>query len=254
MKIAVLEDRPKDAALLKDMTKRYFSTLSVEVELEVSHTVEEFLRHFKPGECSIAFIDCFLDAEHEDYALVAEQTTGVDVARQIRAHDASCHIIFITTSRDFAVESYEVRADNYLVKPISYERLAQALDSLRLPEITPQLVRIGKHLEFDANDLVWTRSAGHYLELHFLRSEPKRVRMSFTCLQQALADRKQFHSPARGYLVNLNFVTKISQGEFVLREGSRVPISRRSMTQARTAWASWRALAHTSPPSLQEGS
>ena len=42
---------------------------------------------------------------------------GMETARKIRLWDTSCHIIFVTTLSDFAVDSYEVKATYYLIKP-----------------------------------------------------------------------------------------------------------------------------------------
>ena len=53
--------------------------------------------------------------------------TGMEVARKIREQDTHCQLIFTTTTGEFAVDSYEVGAAYYLVKPFSYENLTQAL-------------------------------------------------------------------------------------------------------------------------------
>ena len=48
--------------------------------------------------------------------------TGMELARKIRSFDKSADIIFLTTSPEYAVESYTVKATNYLMKPIVPER------------------------------------------------------------------------------------------------------------------------------------
>lgn len=45
--------------------------------------------------------------------------TGIDVAKEIRCFDKNAPIIFFTSSPDFALESYSVKAINYILKPIS---------------------------------------------------------------------------------------------------------------------------------------
>ena len=49
-------------------------------------------------------------------------------ARAIREIDRVVRIIFITTSTEFAVDSYEVDSSYYLVKPYSDEKLAVAFE------------------------------------------------------------------------------------------------------------------------------
>lgn len=57
---------------------------------------------------------------------------GMETARKIRLWDTSCHIIFVTTSSDFAVDSYEVKATYYLIKPTTEEQVSKALDRCNL--------------------------------------------------------------------------------------------------------------------------
>lgn len=53
---------------------------------------------------------------------------GMDVAKEIRQQDAVVNIIFLTSTPEFALESYDVKARGYLVKPVSYDRLKELLD------------------------------------------------------------------------------------------------------------------------------
>ncbi|WP_428978395.1 LytTR family transcriptional regulator DNA-binding domain-containing protein [Curtanaerobium respiraculi] len=75
----------------------------------------------------------------------------------------------------------------------------------------------------------------------FLGGGVLRFRASFAQLQSALSEMPQFYVSARGYLANLDMVEQIEDGEFVLRNGERVPISRRNSAEARAAWADWEA-------------
>lgn len=60
--------------------------------------------------------------------IVMPLLNGMDTARELRAQDTAVKIIFLTSSPEFALESYEVRAQDYLLKPITYERLRRALE------------------------------------------------------------------------------------------------------------------------------
>ena len=58
--------------------------------------------------------------------------SGMDTARELRQHDPHVPIIFLTSSPEFALESYEVRTFWYLLKP---------LDEVRFHAVLRQLVR-----------------------------------------------------------------------------------------------------------------
>lgn len=49
-------------------------------------------------------------------------------ARELRQRDKSVKIIFLTSSPEFALESYEVKAQGYVLKPIAYDKLKELLD------------------------------------------------------------------------------------------------------------------------------
>ena len=57
------------------------------------------------------------------------ETSGFFIARELRARDKRCKIIYYTENRAAAVQAFEVRADNYLLKPSSTEKFDKALDS-----------------------------------------------------------------------------------------------------------------------------
>lgn len=56
--------------------------------------------------------------------------TGIDVAKEIRGLDKTAPIIFFTSSPEFALDSYSVKAINYILKPISKEKLFSAFDEI----------------------------------------------------------------------------------------------------------------------------
>lgn len=50
---------------------------------------------------------------------------GIQTAEKILAFDERTPIIFVTTTEDFALQSYRVLAFDYLLKPVTAEAMAQ---------------------------------------------------------------------------------------------------------------------------------
>lgn len=72
----------------------------------------------------------WLEREHIDIVLLdirMRDGTGFDVVRRLPANAAPA-IVFITAFDDFAVRAFEIAAADYLIKPVSAERLASALE------------------------------------------------------------------------------------------------------------------------------
>ena len=64
-----------------------------------------------------------------------QELSGIETARQIREFDKLVILVFITTSRDYAIDSYQVRAGGYLLKPFSYDDFEQTLLLLDLAKL-----------------------------------------------------------------------------------------------------------------------
>ena len=56
--------------------------------------------------------------------------TGIETAHEIRKFDKNVKIVFLTSSPEFAVDSYSVKASNYLLKPVSTHKLFICIDEL----------------------------------------------------------------------------------------------------------------------------
>ena len=92
--------------------------------------------------------------------------TGMDTAKELRQLGASAPVIFLTTSPDFAVESYEVNAAGYLLKPIQLEKLSalisHLLTSVERPRVCIQSGRRRRYVFLD--DILFAESDNHSLE------------------------------------------------------------------------------------------
>ena len=64
----------------------------------------------------------------------------------------------------------------------------------------------------------------------------REVTGSLTDFEQALLKKPGFMKVHRSYLVNLQWVQELRQGELVTASGRRVPVSRAAYTQVRTAY------------------
>lgn len=90
----------------------------VKVIGEASNGIEalELIKTLKPD---IVFLD-----------IQMPQVSGMDVARRLLEEEHKPIIIFVTAYDEFAVEAFEVNAIDYLLKPISEERLQKTLEKI----------------------------------------------------------------------------------------------------------------------------
>lgn len=119
-RIAFCDD---DAALLhqmQDFLEQYRTLRGVQLELAPYTKSMELLADIEAG---VRFDVLFLD-------VLMPGINGINTAREIRRYDTAVQIIFVTSSSEFAVQSYVVGAYYYQLKPIwkdSFFRLTDAV-------------------------------------------------------------------------------------------------------------------------------
>jgi two-component system LytT family response regulator len=145
------------------------------------------------------------------------------------------HIIFVTAFDRFAVRAFEVRALDYLLKPVTGVRLAEALSrvrqgttaatrSLRIP-----VKRAGRVDLVDASTIEWIEAADNYVVLH-TTSGRYVVRETLSALGARL-DPGRFQQVHRSAIVAVDRVEQLhplARGDWSarLKSGARVAVSR----------------------------
>ena len=61
--------------------------------------------------------------------ILMPELSGIDTGRRLRALGDGGDIIYLTSSNDFAADSYDVHAFFYLLKPVNEGKLFQVLDA-----------------------------------------------------------------------------------------------------------------------------
>ena len=108
MKCAILDDQQGCRSEICESLRRYAKhRMSAEtLQLDEYASGEAFLKTFRKERYDLLFLDQYMN-----------ELSGLATAQEIRRQDPVVPLVFVTTSRDHAVDSYGVRASGYLVKP-----------------------------------------------------------------------------------------------------------------------------------------
>ena len=157
--------------------------------------------------------------------------TGIEVATEIRKKNNLSKIIFLTSSRDFAVDSYKVDAFNYLLKPIRKEGLIPILEKA-CADITDEkekgiivksktcLTRVFLYT------LEYTEVLGRKLFFHLKSGEVLESYGTMSQLENDLLRDKRFIKPHRSYIVNMDCIHRITDKDIITFSNKPIPISR----------------------------
>lgn len=120
IKIAFCDDDISVLDELNELMKQYCAEHIREMVCSAFHSPLELLTEIEKG---VRFDILFLD-------VIMPGQNGINVAKEIRQYDDMAKIIFLTSSSEFAVESYAVNAYFYLIKPVCADKVFQLLDSV----------------------------------------------------------------------------------------------------------------------------
>lgn len=220
LRIAVIDDLERDARQLADQVSTYMSTHRIPADTpELFPGGEEFLAGFMPGVYDIIFLDIYMNG-----------INGMETARKIRLWDTSCHIIFVTTSSDFAVDSYEVKAMYYLIKPTTEEQVSKALDRCNLQMMMNEasILVPAKNMEIRLllHQISYTEYLNRRVLVHLKDGRQEEIFMNQKDFAALLLSYPWLCDCMKGILVNFEEVDKLLDDRFVLKNGTSIPISR----------------------------
>lgn len=173
--------------------------------------------------------------------------TGVQLAEALAAHPRPPAIIFVTAHSEHAVKAFEVKAADYLVKPVELERLKQAVSRLTpVAEQAPARVeripveKAGKKLLVSVEDILYIMAKDDYSYLH-TPADRYLSTMSLSSLESKL-EQAGFFRIHRRYLVNLARVKEVVPmygGTLLLtltdEVATQIPVSRRRVPALKKA-------------------
>lgn len=151
-------------------------------------------------------------------------------------------VIFTTAYDEFALKAFEVNAIDYLLKPVTLDRLRDALSKLNKPKSEEEdkgkmfqnnqvFIRDGEKCWFvKIDDIRLFESVGNYARVFFDNERPL-IHRSLNQLGEKL-NPGLFFRANRQEIINLNFIQKIepyfSGGLLVvMKDGRKVEVSRR---------------------------
>jgi DNA-binding LytR/AlgR family response regulator len=157
--------------------------------------------------------------------------TGIDVAKEIRGFDKTAPILFFTSSPEFALESYSVKAINYVLKPISKEKLFFTFDEV-IEQIKAEededavIVKSNEGIQkILISNLVFAEIIGRNVMYHLRSGKVIECTEPFSSVCDKLLKYGCFIKPHRSYLVNMQYVDTIENHQVTLQTLSFVPVA-----------------------------
>ena len=218
MIIAIIEDSGQELSLLERCLQSYLSSRQVYRVIDTYTSGEAFLENWPSKSYDLVFLD-----------ILMEGISGIEVARKIRETDSECLLIFISSSKEYALQGFEVRAFDYLLKPLSEERFQKTMDlcqnelakHIRYIEVKESRTLV----KIPLNEIIYTDYYNHYIQIH-TAARLIRSYQQFDVFSPLLLCYPQFLCCYRNCIVNMDHVDSVDKHDFVMENGERVPITR----------------------------
>lgn len=225
MRIAVCDDDSRDLAEIKNLLTAYCREHGMH-SFEAFSNTGDLLNSMRARPFDILILDVLMPG-----------LTGIEIAKEIRTVNDAVEIIFLSSSPEFAVDSYEVRAYYYLLKPATTKRLYPLLDKIarsnQAKEETLLIRTKDSVFSIPYRSIEYLEINSHTLSFHLTDGSLRQIRGSIAEFAAQFFDRKEFFQVHRSYLINLSNVRECRVNELVCKSGAVVPMARKNYETVR---------------------
>lgn len=223
----------------------YLIALCDDMKTELNKT-EQMLKGYEKEHPEINFkIECFDCAdkllyfiEKKDYMpdlilidIFMPGKTGIDAARMLRSMGTESTIVFLTSSKEHALDAYSVNAAQYLVKPLSTKILFPILDRI-LGTVEKErrkylLLRIeGRIQRILVNDIIYCEAQRKIQYLSLANGSQCLLRMTMSEIGELLSPYQEFVRVGIAYIINLDHIISMNQINIFLDTGKKIYLPR----------------------------
>jgi two-component system response regulator LytT len=238
LRALIVDDEPHVRNELAYALKR----VDDEIEFEESATAVDALGRLQSERFDVVFLDIRMPG-----------LSGLDAMPVIAKLPHRPQVVFVTAHGDHAIDAFELEATDYLLKPVSAERLAKTLLRLRARRAPLEAAPIaasparfpveldGRTLLVRPDDIRYVSADGHNVKVHMFESEFRYRGTLGECASRLQS--RGFMRVHRAYIVNPEHVVEVRpffEGTYVLvtddKARSAVPVSRAHAKGVRSAF------------------
>ena len=212
-----------DEAIARDIIETHLSKIpNIKTVNNCNHAIEAF-NFLRDNKVDLVFLDINMP-----------EVSGISFAKSI---NKDIKIIFTTAYRDYAVEGFELQAVDYLLKPISFDRLLKAVNNyfdIYSDHKNSTIEDTNNHdfmfvrsdrrmIKIDFDTIFYIESYSDYIKIH-LANKTIVTRETISAIEAKLSIKK-FIRIHRSYIVSINNMVSFTNEEIIINEKS-LPISR----------------------------
>lgn len=223
LRINICDDREEHLQTINAAAENYLQKRNMDAHICLFTNAMDYLDHISgKGGSEIALLDICMPG-----------INGMDIAKEIRKRADQTEIIFLTTSSEYAVDAFHLKAAHYLVKPFTQIQFEEAMD--RAMEHFSQEERAiavksegGEMYSLKLDEIQYIESFSHDQNVYLQTGEILKLHLSLSGIFDEIStiSPNQFIMPYKGYVVNLKSIMRIESRRIILRSGVEIPLPR----------------------------
>lgn len=228
--IGICDDITEDLLRIHTYLTKYFSPNNIQANISVYKSGHELLNSpINLRKFDILFLDVRMP-----------QLNGIDIGREVRRHNQRVKIIYITGYLEYIRPAVDTaHCFFYLLKPITYEQLAE-----KLTIVLDYIKESQQKIELISNKTKWYYSASeiYYFERidrkTYVRTTAKTSIYIYTPIIELAEKLKDlgFASPHRSFLVNMEHIRSMTESNILLSNKVEISLAQRKSASFKIAY------------------
>lgn len=218
IKIAICDDEPAICGQVESILMNLLDKKSIQYEIDVYHGGTGLCQKLETQCYDLLFLDIELPKQN-----------GIEIGQFIRdvLRNEQLQIAYISSNTNYALELFQFRPINFLVKPLTDEKLKQVLDKyLLLSNQQQQLFTYKKktdYIKVPLQDIIYFESISRKVMIH----TTSYTDIFYDTLDSiySLVKGNQFLFIHKSTIVNCRYIKKLAYEEVTLWDDTILPIS-----------------------------
>lgn len=237
LRIAICDDDAVDRDSVRTMVSDYVRERGISAEIRTFDHPDTLLTECERYRPQIYILD-----------IVMPMINGIQAARELRWNQPDAQIIFATSEKSFALESFDVNPINYILKPIQKEKLYSTMDlaiTHAKTEIDQTLtIKVkGGYQTMRIDEIMYIDYRNHVVSYHLASGDvvaTPTLRIGFT---EYLTDNhvgQDFVRCHESISANVSAIDKLTKTDITLRNKEIIPVAKSRYADVAESYMNYR--------------
>ena len=176
--------------------------------------------------------------------IVMPRMNGIELGMLLRQSGYDGRILYLTSSEEYAIDSFKVKPFNYILKPVSQDTLFAALDeaieSLPMRQEKSLIVKTQENsVKLNYDSILYAELNRRSVAYHLTNGktvESVSIRTTFAEAMQDLLKDSRFVLCRATMVVNLYHITMIENEALVFRDKQKTYLGKKACRDLRSIW------------------